>query len=382
MTLLCVNIVIWLLIWLADRQSGGAQSASLFPKFGIVPTRFDPLTLVTYPFFHASLAHLLVNMLYLWVFGAGVEEAIGWGRFLLLYLAGGAFGGLLELLVTSALLPPLAASQPIIGASGACAALVGVFAVRYYRARLDFVGLPWHPHVVVVVALFLAFEISAGLWDAVSGYGAGGVAHWAHVGGFIFGLVWGQAARLSEVGARAYLKADAAQAMAKNVPGAAIKRWEALLARDPNNQTARLELARAWLLLGDTEHASANYLEALRNRLARRQRPEAARLYTEIREHDLRTSSLSASQLFALGHALEETEQYALAAETFRNLTARDPEAPEAEVALIKVIMLYVHRLNRHEEARILLQLFIERYPHSQWRSLAENLRRTITVAT
>jgi membrane associated rhomboid family serine protease/TolA-binding protein len=378
-TLLCVNVALWLLVWLVGRQNGGTAAEALFSHFGVVPHDFNPLTLLTYPFFHVSLAHLLTNMFYLWVFGAAVEEAVGWWRFLLLYLAGGAFGGVLELLVMNALLPPQATPQPIIGASAACAGLVGVFAVRYYRARLEFVGLPWRPHVVVVVAAFLAFEIGSGLWDMSTGFQAGGVAHWAHVGGFIFGLVWGQIAQLSAVGERAYLKADAAQAMDKNVPGAAIKRWEALLAREPNSQTARLELARAWLLLGDTEHASSRYQEALQDRLSHKKRAEAARLYAEMREHDLRVPTLSASELLALGSALEDGEQYALAAETLRALTTHNPDAPEAEMAMIKVIMLYVHRLNRREEARILLHLFLERYPHSQWLNLAQTLRRTIT---
>ncbi len=317
-------------------------------------------------------------MFYLWVFGAAVEAAVGWWRFLLLYVTSGAFGGILELLVVNTALPEAAAQHPIVGASAACAGLIGAFAVRYYRARLEFVGLPWRPHVVVVVAAFLAFEIGAGLWDVAAGNGAGSVAHWAHVGGFIFGLVWAQALRLSDVGERAYLKADAAQAMNKNEPGAAINRWEALLAREPNNQTARLELARAWLLLGDTEHAHSHYVEALRHRLAHKQRSAAARLYAEIREHDLSAPALSASQLLALGHALEDGEQYALAAETLRALTTHNPDAPEAEVALVKVIMLYAHRLNRHEEARLLLRQFLDRYPHSQWRNLAENLRRSL----
>jgi hypothetical protein len=78
---------------------------------------------------------------------------------------------------------------------------------------------------------------------------------------------------------------------------------------------------------------------------------------------------------------LEELEQYALAAETLRGVTVRHPDAPEAETALLKVISLYVHRLNRREEAGILQRLFLELYPHSQWRSLAEELGRAASAS-
>jgi len=373
-TLLAVNALLTLLTLILQQVNGPGSARAIYHTFGIVPAHFQPFSLLTYSFFHDGLGHLLTNLFYLWVFGAGVEEVVGGWRFLALYLLGGAVGGVLETLVIVVLLPGQAAEQPIVGASAACAGLVGLFAVRYYRARLSFVGLPWRPQVVAVVGLFLAFEIGTGLWDIFTGYGAGGVAHWAHVGGFIFGLVWGQAFGFVEVGERAYLKMDAARAMARNVPGAAIRRWEKLLERDPENMTARLELARAWLLLGDTEQSGSHYQHALRKLLRRRKRAEAARLYAEIRDHDLRAPTLPASELFPLGVALEESEQYALAAETLRSLTVHSPDAPEAELALLKVITLYAHQLNRREEAQILLRVFLDRYPHSQWRSMAEEM--------
>ncbi len=378
--LLCLNAALFLWTWIAARRGGWWQAEAIYNTVGIVPAHFRPFTLLTYAFFHAGLAHLLINLFYLWVFGGGVEEAIGPGRLLLLYLASGAFGGLLEYWVTVAVLQqPGLMAQPIVGASAACAGLIGVFAVRYYRARLSFVGLPWRPHVVTVVTLFLALEIGTGLRDIWVGSGAGGAAHWTHVGGFVFGLVWAQAFRLGEAGERAYLRADALQAMEKNVPGAAIKRWESLLAREPNNLTARVELARAWLLLGDREQAGQHYLAALQGYLSHNRRAEAARLYAEMREHDLPAQGLSAAQRYFLAGALEEGEQPAFAAETYRALTVHEPDAPEAELALLKAASLYVHRLNRREEARILLRLFLERYPHSQWRSLAEDLQRAVT---
>lgn len=380
-TLLAINVALTLLLLLGERYGPHWRKADVLAAFGVVPSHFNPLTLLSYAFLHESAGHLLVNVIYLWVFGGGVEEAVGRGKYLALYLSGGVLGGALQcfmtaLLVSKGFLPADSADLPIVGASAACAALVGVYAVRYYRSRIAFVGLPFQPHVVYVIALFLLFEMGSGVWNIITGSGAGGVAHWAHVGGFLFGLTVAQLAHLSEAGERAYLTEEAAQAMEGNTPGSAIKRWEILLAREPNNATARAELARSWLALGDTEQAGQHYLRAIEAHLNQNRASEAALLYAEMRDNSLRTPTPSTGHLFLLGNALEELEQYPLAAETLRAATTRAPDSPATETALLKVITLYVHRLDRKEEAAILTRLFLERYPHSQWRTLAEDLRR------
>ena len=101
-------------------------------------------------------------------------------------------------------------------------------------------------------------EIGGGLWNLLSGNNGDGVAHWAHIGGFVFGLGCAYLLRLVDHGARAYLSLDALHAMSQSVPGAAIKKWEILLARDPDDLEARTELARAWLMLGDRNKRSSS----------------------------------------------------------------------------------------------------------------------------
>lgn len=352
----------------------------IFQRFGIVPGQFQPFTLATYFWLHAGLSHLLLNMFYLWVFGGGVETALGGRRFLLLYLLSGMVGGGLQAFVTARVLGGSPAElTPIVGASAACAGLVGLYAVRYYRARLEFALVPYHPHVVVVVGLFLAYEIGAGVLSLAQGSAEAGIAHWAHIGGFVFGLSCAQLLRLGDIGHSAYLDQDASRAMDRNVPGAAVKRYEALLAREPENISSRTRLAEAWLQLGDIEQASLHYGRGLEQHLHHNQRTEAAQLYLEIRSHDLPLPALPPAEQMILGNALEELEQFAQASEVLRLLATRSPEAPEAETALLKAISLYVHRLARHEEARILLSQFQQRYPRSAWRSLAEDLSRIVT---
>jgi membrane associated rhomboid family serine protease len=394
-TLLVVTTLLSAWLILADRISGPGHQNQMLAAVGMTPLRFHPLTLFTYPFFHADVAHLLVNLFYLYVFGAGVEEAVGRSRYILLYLACGAVGGLLQWLVTVTLLSPMAGAVPIVGASAACAGLMGLFAVRYYRARLAFVGLPFRPHVVSVVAVFLFAEIGLGLYALLVGSAADGVAHWAHVGGFVFGLGCARALRLSAEGSRAYLRADASHAMARSVPGAAIKKWELLLAREPDNPAIHEELARAWLLLGDGDAAVKHFFEAITLYLKRMDRTSAARLYGELhtiglpRNEDDRSARLATrtslatvlmqltpEQLFGIGSALEASEQYDLATEAFRIVSMRAPNSQEAETAVLKCATISLRKLGRAKEARVLVDLFLDRYKNSPFRVLAEDLRR------
>ncbi len=360
---------------LSDRFGGQWNQNQILTLMGLVPAHFNPINLLTYPFFHEGIGHVLMNAFYLYVFGAAVEEAVGPWKFLSWYLLSGVVGGALQAFVTITFLPA-SAYIPIVGASAACAGLVGIFAVRYYRARLSFIGLRYRPHVVAVVALFLGVEIVSGFWHILAGSTAGGIANWAHVGGFIFGLTGAQLLHLGEDGQRAYLSSDAVHAMDKNRPGIAIKRWEMLLAKEPENATARAELARAWLLLGDSEQAINHYQHSIQARLQKNERNEAALLYAEMRENNLKPPPQPTGQLFILGSALEDLEQFDLAAETLRSAATRDPRSPATESAMLKVISMYVHQLHRSEEARILLRVFMERFPHSQWSSLAEDLKK------
>ena len=336
-TLLSLTGLLSVWLMLADRLGGNGRTAEMLAAVALTPIRFHPLTLFTYIFFHAGVAHLVVNVFYLYVFGGGVEDAVGRSRYILLYLASGAVGGLLQWLVTITLLSPIAAAVPVVGASAACAGLMGLFAVRYYRARLAFVGLPFRPHVVSVVAVLLFAEIGLGLYALIGGQAIDGVAHWAHVGGFVFGLACANLMKLGDAGSRAYLRADASQAMDMSVPGAAIKKWELLLAREPGNPAVHEELARAWLLLGDGDSAVQHYFESIVLYLKLGDRDSAARLFTELHNIGLPRNNedkaarvatrsslagvlmqLSPEQMFNIGAALEANEQYELATEAYR----------------------------------------------------------------
>ena len=142
-------------------------------------------------FMHASWAHILGNMLFLWIFGNNVEDALGRVRFLLWYLAAGVAAATLQTLVTLMVGTAADASIPNIGASGAISGVLGAYVVLLPRARvLTLVG--WFPvqlPALLYIGFWFALQLWAGSYSVVNPQSGGGVAFFAHVGGFLFGAV-------------------------------------------------------------------------------------------------------------------------------------------------------------------------------------------------
>ena len=146
-----------------------------------------PLTIVTSMFLHGGLAHIGSNMLFLWIFGNNVEDALGRGRFLAFYVASGVVAALAQVAV-SAMGEEL--GVPMVGASGAIAGVLAGYMVLFPHARVltlliivIFIRLTWLP-AGLLIGLWFALQ----LFSAVFG-GTPGVAFFAHVGGFVAGFV-------------------------------------------------------------------------------------------------------------------------------------------------------------------------------------------------
>jgi membrane associated rhomboid family serine protease len=146
-----------------------------------------PLTLLTSMFLHGGLAHIGSNMLFLWIFGNNVEDALGRGRFLAFYLACGVVAALAQVAV-SAMGGEL--GIPMVGASGAIAGVLAGYMVLFPHARvltlliiIVFIRLVWLP-----AGLLIALWFGLQLFSAVFG-GSPGVAFFAHIGGFVAGFL-------------------------------------------------------------------------------------------------------------------------------------------------------------------------------------------------
>jgi membrane associated rhomboid family serine protease len=169
----------------------------LFYTFGMTPANVNPLFPVTFiPFFthmflHGGWLHFLSNMWTLYIFGDNVEDRMGSGRFLFFYLFGGlAAGGLQYLVAPNSLVPA-------IGASGAIAAVLGAYLLFYPRAQvitlIPVFIFPWFVNIpaLIYIGFWFVTQLFSGVLalSTASGAAAGGVAWWAHVGGFLFGLL-------------------------------------------------------------------------------------------------------------------------------------------------------------------------------------------------
>ena len=195
-----VPAVTWMLIalnavvFLYEISMGSAALERFVRTWGLIPAQLlgrpavEWVTVLTSMFLHGGWMHILSNMWILSIFGDNVEDRMGAGRFLLFYLLSGAAAGLLQSFLLQA------SAEPMIGASGAIAGVLGAYLILFPHARVaSLVPILFIFTVIhVPAALFLMFWFVSQLfsgWLALGGASGSGVAWWAHVGGFLFGVL-------------------------------------------------------------------------------------------------------------------------------------------------------------------------------------------------
>lgn len=186
--LIAINVLVFL--WYFTSLSEW-DTQRLFWTWGLIPARVmsgEGLeTIATSMFLHAGWMHLGGNMLFLWIFGDNLEEEMGHLGFLIFYLACGAAAGLGQAL------PDPGSPVPMVGASGAIAGVMGGYLLLFPKAKVDvlfifiiffriFAMPAW-----IVLGVWLGIQIFSGMATPSD---AGGVAYWAHVGGFVAGLAF------------------------------------------------------------------------------------------------------------------------------------------------------------------------------------------------
>lgn len=191
-----ILIAINILVFLIEVRRGPAVE-ELIGVLGVVPARFlaEPgpaqvLTIFTSMFLHGGWLHLLSNMLALYIFGDNVEDRLGHGRYLTFYLICGLAAASTHIIFNTV------SSVPTIGASGAISGVLGAYFILYPRARvitlIPIFILPWFIEIPAVIYLGFWFlsQLFNGTLAIVTGAQAfGGIAFWAHVGGFLTGII-------------------------------------------------------------------------------------------------------------------------------------------------------------------------------------------------
>ena len=207
-TIIALNVFAWVFLQSFGMDPGLSESIC---RFGLVPgdllgnispgaelrisetllCRFDgtsnPITLVTSMFMHGGWMHIIGNMWFLWVFGDNVEDIMGSVRFAIFYLLSGLVAAMAQISTD------VGSIVPMVGASGAIGGVMGAYALVYPRARVQtLVFLGFFLTTGAVPAVFIVgwwgvLQLLAGL--PALGASGGGVAFWAHVGGFLAGLL-------------------------------------------------------------------------------------------------------------------------------------------------------------------------------------------------
>lgn len=194
-TLIAINVVVFLYeLTLGDNLDQFAMAWGAVPAYITDPANHPTafLTLITSMFLHGGWTHLIGNMVYLWIFGDNVEDALGRRGYLLFYLAAGVAAGLAQVLADPS------STIPGIGASGAIAGVLGTYLVLYPGAPVK-VAVPgifmmhiaWLPSLIVLGGWFVLQLFNGYLILGAETAAEGGVAWFAHIGGFVFGLVAG-----------------------------------------------------------------------------------------------------------------------------------------------------------------------------------------------
>jgi membrane associated rhomboid family serine protease len=197
--LILVNTIVFLWMWSLPPHALEVVTV----KYALIPLRYadpegalavglDPdnwWPLLTSTFLHGGWLHLILNMWTLWIFGPAMEARYGRLGFALLYLCGGVAASATHLIAN------FESSTPVLGASGAIAAVLGAYAVIYPHARvlsiipLGFLFIPLSLPALLFALIWFGLQVLQGTHDLFTPSFAGGVAWWAHIGGFLFGAL-------------------------------------------------------------------------------------------------------------------------------------------------------------------------------------------------
>ena len=180
------------LVFLYERLLSDAALREFVASYALIPAWFSVPALFTSQFLHAGWMHILSNMLYLWIFGDNVEDRLGHVRFIVFYLGAGAAAAVLQ-----TLFDPFS-NVPMVGASGAIAGVMGAYFVLYPHSRVltavfliiffDIIEIP----AVFFLGLWFLLQLLSGVGSlAFSNAAGGGIAFWAHIGGFVVGALIG-----------------------------------------------------------------------------------------------------------------------------------------------------------------------------------------------
>jgi len=350
-------------------------------QWGFIINKPSLLTLFTSLFLHDGLLHLLSNMLILWLIGTVLESGIGSITFLLLYFASAVTAVMINGLIGHTFFPGSLA-VPLIGASGAISGITGFAAMRFHRLRaltvplISLIWLPvpapiplliWMP--MWVFALWFALrEVVMGLLE-ISVRQNTFVAHWAHIGGLLLGVLAAMLLQVMQEGRREAVLEDSVRASA-GVPQERTRRdAQRLLHERPDDPEVLEAMAALSLVNGEQERSRDLYARAIPLFLSSGQREKAAACYGNILRN-FPDMVLSAREQMSVAATLESLRHYPEALQAFRLMAEHYPHLEEAQTAWLRAALICHRHLENPAESRRILQHLQALHPDSPWSGL------------
>ena len=186
---ICI-IVVNILIFLFQFSLGDWGNTQLISEYGLIPARWHLSNIITSMFLHGGWLHVLGNMWFLWIFGDNIEDVLGHLKYVAFYLLCGIAAATLHIVSDPY------SRIPTVGASGAIAGVMGAYVVKFPRARITtlafilFFVTTWEIPAVVMLGYWFLIQLFSGVGSiGYSRVSQGGVAWFAHVGGFVAGIV-------------------------------------------------------------------------------------------------------------------------------------------------------------------------------------------------
>ena len=349
----------------------------VFNQLGYTPKRFNFLKLFSHMFIHANIFHLIFNMLFLWLVGCNIEDTWSWKVFLGLYLVSGVAACLLH----AAVYP--SSIMPLVGASGAIAGIMGAFMIRHYKTKIRFAYFFW---LIFVPPIFGSFAIYAGIalpiWFIMQIISAKwsvetGTAHYAHIGGFIFGAAIGigmkflgiekkyvapmvedsfEKLKMSNKMKEVYRKMDI------NDTAGALPLLLAVLDEEPLNFDAPLILARIYYEKGHHDDAIIMYNKAIDNTIRSGEADALFSVYEELKEKNV-LDKINEKNIYNLAASLEKLEKYKDAVEVYGIYVKLFPDGRVRPKALARIYQLFKIKLDNSLMAQQTLDFLKKQYP-------------------
>ncbi|MCI0412555.1 rhomboid family intramembrane serine protease [bacterium] len=354
-------------------------------QYGHRPVKPHWWSFITSMFLHGNWEHLLGNMLFLYIAGCTIEDLWGKPLYLTFYLS----GGILAAWTHDLKFPE--SEVPLIGASGAIAAIMGAFLVRLYNTRIKFfylIGIWIRGTFLAPAWIALPLWLLIQFWSAATLGESAGVAFWAHIGGFLFGAVFGIAMnvlRFEEKFIDPYIEKKIGivqdsrflRAMELSQKSNYVQAKELLhqvIQSEPDHVEAYMELKRIALLNGNEEadrQYTANLLEAL---IRKRDVNLIWDIYSEYGRGTIRSKALPPKTLLGLAAFYEHLPDYRTSLEIYEKLIGIYPDDPLTIQALIKAGHLCMDKLDLKQRG---IEFLSKAYSHpkvdSQWHAILKS---------